>query len=74
MLVFNIVERKCVLTLHIQLNDRSRVAVDTGIVKIIVRIKFPLKILLSPFVTGLQSGTLLEVAATPSLILQTLHI
>ena len=61
LLVFNIVERKCVLTLHIQLNDRSGVAVDTGIVKIIVRIQFPQKILLSPCLTGLQSGTPLEV-------------
>ena len=34
-----IVERKYVLILHIQLNDRSEVAVGTGIVKIIVKIK-----------------------------------
>ena len=38
-----IVERKYVLTLQVQLNDRSGVAIDTGIVKIIVRIKFPKK-------------------------------
>ena len=38
-----IVERKYVLILHIQLNDRSGVAVDTGIVKISVRIKFTKK-------------------------------
>ena len=37
------VERKYVLILQIQLNDRSGVAVDTGIVKIIVRIKFTKK-------------------------------
>ena len=36
-----IVERKYVLILHIQLNDRSGVAVDTDIVKIIVRINLP---------------------------------
>ena len=36
-------ERKYVLTLQVQLNDRSGVAIDTGIVKIIVRIKFPKK-------------------------------
>ena len=38
-----IVDRKYVLTLHIQLKDRSEVVVDTGILKIIVRIKFPKK-------------------------------
>ena len=38
-----IVERKYVLTLHVQLNDRSGFAIDTGVVKIIVRIKFPQK-------------------------------
>ena len=38
-----IVERKYVLTLHVQLNDLSEIAVDTDIVKIIVRIKFPQK-------------------------------
>ena len=35
--------RMYVLTLHIQLKDRSEVVVDTGILKIIVRIKFPKK-------------------------------
>ena len=79
LLVFNIVERKGVLTLHIQLNDRSGDAVDTGIVKIIVSLKFPppphpTQILLSPCLTGLQSGTPLEVAAIRSLLLQTWHI
>ena len=38
-----ILERKYVLILHIQLDDRSRVAVATGVVKIIVKIKFPKK-------------------------------
>ena len=38
-----LLERKYVLTFHIQLNDRYRVAVDTGVVKIIVRMKFPPK-------------------------------
>ena len=38
-----ILERKYVLILHIQLDDRSRVAVATGVVKIIVKMKFPKK-------------------------------
>ena len=53
-----IVERKYVLILQIQLNDRSGIAVDTGIVKINVRIKFTKKSF-NP-VLGLQSGTLLH--------------
>ena len=38
-----ILERKYVLIFHIQLDDRSRVAVATGVVKIIVKMKFPKK-------------------------------
>ena len=62
------------MTLHIQLNDRSGIAVDTGFVKIIVSLKFPPKILLSQCLTGLQSGMPLEVAAIRFLLLQTWHI
>ena len=38
-----ILKRKYVLIFHIQLDDRSRVAVATGVVKIIVKMKFPKK-------------------------------
>ena len=60
-----ILGRKYVLIFHIQLDDRSRVAVATGVVKIIVKMKFPKKMFSARELTGLQSGTPL---ATPLLL------